>query len=144
MPSIRSATSKDVDAICAFDHVAQQDSHRRAFIRRSIEAGFCSVIVAEEQVVGYAVLDYSFYEQGFVSMLYIHPQYRRQGAGVMLMTHLEALCQTAKLFTSTNLSNLPMQSLLARLGYILSGVIHHLDENDPELVYVKYIKAGGG
>ena len=139
MYSIRPATSKDVDVICMFDHVAQQESHRRAFIRRSIEAGFCSVAVTNEQIAGYAVLDYSFYEQGFVSMLYIHPQYRRQGAGVMLMTHLEALCQTAKLFTSTNLSNLPMQSLLARLGYILSGVIHHLDENDPESVYVKYV-----
>jgi hypothetical protein len=42
-------------------------------------------------------------------------------------------------FTSTNLSNIPMQSLLAKMGYLLSGVIHHLDEDDPELVYVKYL-----
>lgn len=139
MFSIRPATSADIGPICEFDHVAQEESERRVFIRRSIEASFCSVIVAEEEVVGYAVFDYSFYGYGFVSMLYIHPDYRRQGAGVMLMRHLQTLCQTAKLFTSTNLSNLPMQSLLARLGYILSGVIHHLDENDPELVYVKYV-----
>lgn len=55
------------------------------------------------------------------------------------MQHLETVFQTEKLFTSTNLSNLPMQSLLVRLGYLLSGVIHHLDEGDPELVYVKYL-----
>jgi GNAT superfamily N-acetyltransferase len=93
-------------------------------------------------VVGYAILEYSFYEQGFISLLYIHPNYRRHGAGLKLVQHLETVCQTAKLFTSTNLSNLPMQSLLAKLAYRLSGVIHHLDEDDPELVYVKYLKQG--
>ncbi|MDR7450153.1 MAG: GNAT family N-acetyltransferase [Armatimonadota bacterium] len=84
------------------------------------------------------------YEQGFVSILYIHSKYQQQGAGMMLMQHLESICQTPKLFTSTNLSNLPMQSLLAKLGYASSGVIHHLDEDDPELVYVKYLKQGAG
>jgi ribosomal protein S18 acetylase RimI-like enzyme len=119
--------------------VAQREKRRRAFVTRSIVARACSVIVDDEQVVGYAVLDYSFFEQGFISMLYVHPDYRRRGAALRLMQHLETVCQTKKLFTSTNLSNLPMQSLLAKLGYILSGVIHHLDEGDPELVYVKYL-----
>lgn len=73
-------------------------------------------------------------------MLYVHPEHRRCGVGTALMRYLESVCQTAKLFTSTNLSNLPMQSLLARLGYELSGVIHNLDEGDPELVYVKRLK----
>ncbi|MCX8026153.1 MAG: GNAT family N-acetyltransferase, partial [Thermanaerothrix sp.] len=72
--------------------------------------------------------------------LYIHPAHRRRGAGTRLMQYLECVCRTPKLFTSTNLSNRPMQALLAKLGYILSGVIHHLDENDPELVYVKYLR----
>jgi len=49
---------------------------------------------------------------------------------------VEQNCTTPKLFTSTNLSNLPMQSLLVRRGYRLAGVIHYLDEGDPELVYV--------
>jgi hypothetical protein len=62
------------------------------------------------------------------------------GAGEALVKHLESLCQTAKLFTSTNLSNLPMQSLLAKMGYILSGVIHNLDEGDPEIVYFKKLR----
>jgi ribosomal protein S18 acetylase RimI-like enzyme len=142
--SIRPAVNSDFDSICAFDHIAQQGDQRCAFVKRSIDAGLCSVIVTDERVVGYAVLEYSFYEQGFISMLYIHSEYQRRGAGLMLMQHLESLCQTAKLFTSTNLSNLPMQSLLAKSGYTLSGVIHHLDENDPELVYVKYVRAGVG
>lgn len=144
MFSIRSAANGDVDAICEFDHIAQQSKQRRAFVERAVSAGNCFVIEAHHQVVGYAVLEYSFYEHGFVSMLYVHSEYRQQGAGTMLMQHLESICQTPKLFTSTNLSNLPMQSLLAKLGYTLSGVIHYLDEDDPELVYVKYLKQGAG
>jgi hypothetical protein len=62
------------------------------------------------------------------------------GAGEALVKHLESLCQTAKLFTSTNLPNLPMQSLLAKMGYVLSGVIHNLDEGDPEIVYFKKLR----
>ena len=136
---IRTATYRDVDAICEFDHIGQQNSQRRAFIERSVEAGHCFVAEVNRQVVGYAVLEYSFYGKGFVSMLYVHPEYRRKGLGTTLMQHLESICQTSKIFTSTNLSNLPMQSLLVKLGYILCGVINHLDEDDPELVYVKYL-----
>lgn len=73
-------------------------------------------------------------------MLYVHANHRRRGAGTALVQHLESLCQTPKLFTSTNLSNLAMQSLLAKLGYELSGVIHNLDEGDPELVYFKRLR----
>jgi hypothetical protein len=59
---------------------------------------------------------------------------------VTLLRHLESFCETSKLFISTNLSNLPMQSLLAKLVYVLSGVIHNLDEGDPELVYFKRLR----
>ena len=56
------------------------------------------------------------------------------------MNHLESVCRTGKIFTSTNLSNVLMQSLLSNLGYKLSGVIHNLDEDDPELVYCKVLR----
>ena len=90
-------------------------------------------------MLGYAVLEYTFFEQGFISMLYVRADHRRSGVGTALLSHLESVCRTRKLFTSTNLSNLPMQALLARLGYRLSGVIHDLDEGDPELVYIKVV-----
>lgn len=44
---------------------------------------------------------------------------------------------TAKLFTSTNESNVAMQRLCDRLGYVRSGFIENLDERDPEVVYFK-------
>jgi GNAT superfamily N-acetyltransferase len=85
-------------------------------------------------------MNYTFYDNGFIAMLYVQPGHRRRGVGAALLAHLESLCQTPKLFTSTNLSNLPMQSLLVKSGYTLSGVIHNLDEDDPEIVYCKRLK----
>lgn len=140
MFSIRRAVKADVSAIKVFDHIAQQNQQRCALVERSVDTGNCFVVEAHQQVVGYAVLEYTFYAQGFISLLYIHPKYREQGVGTMLVQHLESICQTPKLFTSTNLSNIAMQALLAKLGYILSGVIHHLDEGDPELLFVKYLR----
>jgi len=94
---------------------------------------------AEKKIIGYGVLNYTFFHHGSIDMLYVDAAYRRGGAGAALLAHLEALCQTPKLFTTTNLSNLPMQSLLEKLGYVQSGVIHNLDEGDPEMVYFKRV-----
>jgi hypothetical protein len=128
MISIRPATEKDVHALCALDLVAHSENERREFIGREVRAGNCFVAVASETILGYAVLNYTFFHQGFIEMLYIDADRRRAGAG------------TEKLFTSTNLSNLPMQSLLAKMDYALSGVIHNLDEGDPEIVYFKRLR----
>lgn len=59
------------------------------------------------------------------------------------MQALERRCATPKLFTSTNVSNLPMQALLRKLGYHESGIIFNLDPGDPELVYWKVLRANG-
>ena len=141
MISIRPAVEDDIDVLCSFDLIAQQEEERRVYIRREVLEGNCYVAtaVAHGPAIGYGVLNYTFYHNGCVDMLYVHSDHRRSGAGTALMRHMESLCRTPKLFTSTNLSNLPMQSLLAKLGYQLSGVIHNLDEGDPEIVYFKHL-----
>ena len=137
MISIRPAVEDDIEVLCSFDLIAQREEERRVFIRREVMEGNCYVAVADGPPIGYGVLNYTFYHNGCIDMLYVDPDHRRGGAGTALMRHMESLCRTPKLFTSTNLSNLPMQSLLAKLGYELSGVIHNLDEGDPEIVYFK-------
>ena len=137
MISIRPAVANDVETVCSFDLIARQADDRRDFIRRAVNAGTCYAAVAEQDIIGYGVLNYTFYHQGCIDMLYVAAGQRRRGAGTALLAHMERQCQTPKLFTSTNLSNLPMQALLAKRGYVLSGVIHNLDQGDPEIVYYK-------
>jgi GNAT superfamily N-acetyltransferase len=133
---IREGTPADRDTIVTFDHVAQTDPARVRFIDRILRSATCLVAERDRTVAAYGALEYTFYEQGFVSMLYVAQPHRRQGIGRALMQALAARCDTPKLFTSTNQSNQPMQRLLTGLGYVPSGVIHNLDPGDPELVYM--------
>ena len=137
---LRLASITDADAIVAFDDVAASDPARVRFIHDQIKAGACYIAVIAANVVAYAVLNYKFYDNGWIEMLYIHPQFRRQGIGSALIRHLINECRTSKLFTSTNQSNCPMQRLLATLEFVRSGFIENLDEGDPELVYFKRLR----
>ena len=137
---LRIATITDADAIVAFDQVATSEPARVEFIHDQINSSACYVAVIDANVVAYAVLNYKFYDNGWIEMLYVHPQFRRQGIGSALIRHLIDQCRTPKLFTSTNQSNVPMQQLLATLGFDRSGFIENLDEGDPELVYFKRLR----
>jgi N-acetylglutamate synthase-like GNAT family acetyltransferase len=137
MTSLRLAVENDFDAILAVHSPAGRDESRKAQLRRSLREKNCLVAAVDGRIVGYAVLEYTFYENGFLSLLLVHAEFRRRGVGSQLVTSVASSCRTPKLFTSTNLSNIPMQSLLAKQGFSLSGVINDLDEGDPELVYVK-------
>jgi len=140
MIQMRPAEESDVATLCAMDHVARTDEQRRQFIRDSVCGGIAHVAVTDGQVVGYAVLEHSFFTRGFIGMLLVHPDHRRTGVGSALVRHLETLCRSDRIFTSTNESNLPMQALLTKLGYTRSGRVDDLDPGDPELFYSRALR----
>ena len=83
MISIRLAVQSDIQAICAFDLIAHQENRRKEFIRRSVASDTCSVAVARGEVIGYGVLNYTFYDNGWIDMLYVHSDHRRRGVGTV-------------------------------------------------------------
>ncbi len=123
----------------AIDPLAAAGSRRRQFLVDAVAAGQCTVARIEGGVAGFVVLDRSFFDQRFVSLLRVADEYRRQGIGTALMRHGESVCRGEKLFTSTNESNLPMQRLCERLGFRRSGYVENLDEGDPEIIYFKQL-----
>ncbi len=137
---IREALASDAAAIEDLDHIAALSPARREFIRRVIASGSCNVKIVDAAIIAYGVLDYRFFENGFISLLYVSAAFRRQGVGTELMLHLQAACITSKLFTSTNSSNIPMQRLLHKLGYKSSGMIENLDSGDPEQIFFKQLR----
>ena len=132
---IREATLADLDGIISCDAAARREAARVELITRILASGACLVAERDGQVIAYTALEYTFFEYGFVPILYVAEPERRRGVGRALMEGAASRCRTRKLFTSTNQSNQPMQQLLKLLGYIPSGVIHNLDPGDPELVY---------
>jgi GNAT superfamily N-acetyltransferase len=140
MPSrIRLATLDDLDRLVSLDQIASREVTRAAAVRRGIEAGCCWVAHDGDELLGYALLNKTFFGFDFVELLYVEQRARRRGLGRALIERAERECTTAKLFTSTNESNVAMRGLLSRLGYRWSGVIYNLDKDDPEFIFVKLL-----
>lgn len=137
---VRIAQSVDIDSIVELDPIARREPGRRTFIAQAVAAGQCWAATATEDVsalVGYGVLDRSFFGHDFIPLIVVKRSARRRGVATAIMRTLELQCQGGKLFTSTNTSNIAMRQLLGRLGFIRSGQIENLDDGDPELVFVK-------
>lgn len=138
---IRHAQEDDVSAICSIDYIAQVEEDRRQFIRKSVREGIAFVAAdSDGEIIGYAVLEHSFFSRGFIAILMVRPDRRRSGIGSALVRHVEGLCESDRIFTSTNGSNTPMQSLLRKLGYKRSGMVDDLDPGDPELFYSRQLR----
>ncbi|WDZ75095.1 GNAT family N-acetyltransferase [Ensifer adhaerens] len=132
---IRPAVRNDHPALCAIDNVAAVDPARSDDIAGWIEQGCCHLVEIDGAVAAYGVLTRHFFGQAFIDMLMVGNAHRRQGLGAALIAHFQATCAGSKLFSSTNMSNRPMQDLLVKAGFRPSGYIDNLDENDPEIVF---------
>jgi GNAT superfamily N-acetyltransferase len=137
LPSIRVAEPDDLDELLGLDQVARSSPARQTFLRTPVMDGVCHVALVDGRPVGYLVLDYTFFESGFISLVYVAEKHRRSGIGTALIKIAERVCRTSKLFTSTNASNTAMRNLLIVQGYMPSGIVENLDENDPELIFFK-------
>ncbi|MGW1931665.1 N-acetyltransferase family protein [Streptomyces sp. NPDC001919] len=140
---VRPAVAADAAALMEVDSIAAEgDAERRAGIRRWCGQGLASVAEGAAGPLGYCVVEYTFFGHGFVTMLTVAPAARGGGVGRRLLEAAAASCTTPKLFTSTNVSNQPMQRLLGRAGWSPVGLLHGLDEGDPELFYLCGSRAG--
>lgn len=97
----------------------------------------CLVAQLGEAIVGFVVLNYSFFGFGFIPLIVVAPPHRRRGIAMRLLSEAELRCSSYKLFTSTNASNEAAQALFVRAGFVRSGAIENLDKDDPEVVFFK-------
>jgi ribosomal protein S18 acetylase RimI-like enzyme len=135
--TVRRGREADAEALKALDTLIPGDPSRAAFIDEWLEHDVVVVAEVDGRAVGYGVFNHAFFRQGNVDMLMIHPGHRGRRIGEQLLRALEGVCDTPKLFCTTNASNDRMQRLLSRVGFATCGFIDELDPGDPELVYVK-------
>lgn len=136
----RMAGHGDVAAMLACDAYAQMHPERGEAVRAAVSKGHSQVAIRNGQVAGYVLTHGDFFGYGFVSLVVVAPGQQRRGVGLRLLAAAADACQTEKVFTSTNQSNGAAQRLFASAGFVRSGQIEHLDEGDPELVYMKWCR----
>ncbi|MBN3526563.1 GNAT family N-acetyltransferase [Paenibacillus apiarius] len=136
---IEKATSLDLESICQIDSSVIGNDSRKEYLSESIEKETCIIARMDGNPVGFAVFNTSFYDNCFIWLVIVHPQFRRKGIASGLIQYVEKNCPTSKLFTSTNESNVTMQKVCEALGFARSGVIENLDDGDPEIVFYKSI-----
>jgi GNAT superfamily N-acetyltransferase len=136
---IRLATDNDFEGIARVEAAADVDEDRRALISQGIAQESCWIAGRDDLPEGYLVLSRRhFFGRDFVSLVEVKASARRRGLAGMLFQAAENGA-TRQLFTSTNQSNHPMRALLESRGYQEAGVIDHLDLDDPEIVFVRYL-----
>ncbi|HEY0791136.1 MAG TPA: GNAT family N-acetyltransferase [Chthoniobacterales bacterium] len=133
---IRQANADDGSANSAIDPESERSS-RKHLTQRAISDGNAYVVEENESITAVGILEYTFFEYGFVPLIYVHLRNRHAGVGELLLRDLVSRCRTIKVFSSTNLSNAPMHGLFHKLEFEVTGMLHHLDPSAPEIIYVK-------
>jgi ribosomal protein S18 acetylase RimI-like enzyme len=134
--TVRQANAADRDALIALNPGLLRAGHGAERAWASLAAGRVLVAEVNGRVVGQLVYDYHFFDRAFIEHLIVHPEFRRRGIGAALVREAVTRCDTHDVFTSTNESNIPMQAMLAKLGFQHAGTVDHLDPGDPEWFYV--------
>lgn len=133
-------TIEDSAAIKAIDTSIDPDPHRAELIDAALDQGTVQVALDDLEVVGYSVVNRSFFHRPFLEMLMVAPSRRGGGIGRKLLREaLRNVGAAGELWTSTNESNARMQSLLESEGFELTGRVENLDPGDPELFYFKRV-----
>jgi len=132
---IRAAVCTDLPALIALDSVAADDPRRAVQIGQWLTDGHMHVAELDDTLAGYRVQHRHFFGEAFIEMLMVAAPLRGHGVGSALLLHATSCSAGARLFTSTNQSNANMQRLLAAAGFQQCGIVHGLDEGDPELIY---------
>ncbi|MEK8035001.1 N-acetyltransferase [Ideonella sp. DXS29W] len=135
--SFRRAVEADLPLLYECDPHSKVHESRRLELRRMVQQNSCLLAVAGSRPLGFAMLEYSFFGNGFIPLICVATEHHGNGVGLALLRELELQCYTAKLFNSANASNGPAQHLFSRAGFTRSGIIENLDEGDPEFIYFK-------
>lgn len=138
---VERATEDDLADILAIDR-AHGAEDRGAWLVDAVRQRQALIAREGERRLGYAIVTRHFYGYPFIDLIVVHPDARRRGVAAALFDYIEKTQPGEKLFTSTNESNIIMQTLLAGRGFVRSGWVDNLDEGDPELIYFKRLERG--
>lgn len=139
MMVVERASEEDLLGMIEIDRLTLGDESRRETLVKAVIDREALIARQGSLRLGFALMNRAFFGQMFVALVVVHPDHRRQGVASALLAYAEKTCPAPRLFTSTNDSNIAMQTLLTKRGYQPSGVIYNLDPGGPERVFVRFL-----
>lgn len=140
-------TQYDVAAVLRIEHVSFPSAWSAESYLRELRNPTSYYIVARwrGEIVGYAGM-WVIEDESHVSTIAVRPDLRRGGLGEMLMRHLIGVARrrgTARMTLEVREANRVAQSLYAKLGFVVRGVIprYYGDTGEDALVMAKDLTA---
>ena len=137
---IRAANKADYDTCAELDKTVMGTDRRKEFLRRRIEHKRMYVAVIEGRVVGFITFESNFVGCLYISLLLVHPAFRRRGIARKLVERVASHSRDGRLFSSTEEDNEVSIKMHEALGFRPSGYIENLPQPQREIIYYKYLK----
>lgn len=89
MIELRIADLSELQNIWTLNETVKKAKMRKDVLSKAIQKGNCFVANNENKLVGYIVFSRSFFENWFITLLYVEEEYRRKGIATMLIKEVE-------------------------------------------------------
>lgn len=140
MVDVRVACKQDLEGCLNVERSVMGDDRRAQFLKRQIEEGRLLVAEVEGQTVGFITYETEWFGQVYVSLVCVHPDYRRRGIAQQLFHAVEERCHTGRLFSSSEEDNGVSIKMHEALGFVRNGYIDNLPQQRREIIYFKQVK----
>ena len=140
MVSVRAAREDDLEGCLEVDCAVIGDDRRAPFLKARIEQDRLYVAEVEGRIVGLIAYETEWIGQFYVSLVCVHPDYRKRGVARRLFAAVEGHCKTGRLFSSTEEDNQVSIKMHERLGFQRSGYIDNLPQPTREIIYFKRVE----
>jgi len=134
---MRKAAKEDYKRCAELDRSIFGTDKRKEFLRLRIQAKRMYVAECDNRIVGFATFETDFIGCLFVSLLLVHPDFRRRGIARKLIEKVASHSKNGRLFSSTEEDNEVSIKMHEALGFRRSGHVDNLPQQARELIYFK-------
>ena len=136
---IRPAGREDYEQCIELDKLIFGTDKRKDFLRHRIEHGRMYVAIEDGRVVGLAAFMTRFVGCLYLSLLLVHPDYRRRGIARRMIDAVASHSRDGRLFSSTEEDNEVSIKMHEALGFRRSGYIENLPQPLREIILFKEV-----
>lgn len=132
-----------VDEITTINNLCFPISWSKDSMKKELENKFAKYVVAvkDNVVIGYGGF-WIILDEGHITNIAVHPEYRRIGAGQLMLSKLINISKELSLCAMTlevRKSNIPAQNLYKKFGFIEEGIRkkYYADNNEDAIIMWK-------